>query len=284
MDIEEQKKKFLDLLRTAYKAGLTTNQEMAELGMAGLIGIPDPEQVSIKKATLARYGFNNPDFWDIICPSLKEDGYLKSYDAFMCGYQDFYNSIPAYKNLTEKIFALNQTLPRGYALHRADAGQSLYKANSNPYDPRGTGGRYASDIEKEIDKLEEDLDAVEKKELANYPHVFVVNAEKLLDSSDKTIPETIYISPKKGIYIDDKRRYPISGKRLECVQKFLESDSLTKEDLEQFWSTSSQITNEIKEINTITRKKLGIEHDLITHSTSDRSYSLNQEKLKILAS
>ena len=94
----------------------------------------------------------------------------------------------------------------------------------------------------------------------------------------------IFIDGKKGIYIDDQRKYSISGKRLECVQKFLESDSLTTQELEQFWSTSSQITNEIKKINALVRDNLKIDHDLIAHSKSARSYSLNRDALNIEAS
>ena len=91
----------------------------------------------------------------------------------------------------------------------------------------------------------------------------------------------IHIDKVKGIYIDDARKYGIAGKRREFIWKLLESDSLTAEDLEEFWSTSSQIANEIKEINVLTRKNLGIEHDIITHSKSARTYSLNREKLDI---
>ena len=146
---------------------------------------------------------------------------------------------------------------------------------------RGIGYAYPD----ELRKLDEQIAQI-KKRTPGVPSVdFTLTSPPYDDASGESKNKTVvHVDGKKGIYIDEKRRYPISGKRLECVEKLLESDSLTTEDLEQFWSTSSQISNEIKEINTQVRKKLEIRYDLIIHSKSARSYSLNQEELDIRAS
>jgi len=136
-------------------------------------------------------------------------------------------------------------------------------------------GRYGDQI-RELDEDIALLGGAQKSSFVLDP--LLVPPDAVKTEERKTI---IHINKEKGIYIDKTRKYEISRKRLDCVLKLLESDSLTAEDLEEFWSTSSQITNEIKKINALTRNNLGIEHDLITHSKSARSYSLNREELNI---
>jgi hypothetical protein len=73
MDIEEQKRKFLDFLRTVYKAQLvTTGRWIAETSR-------NKELLKISEENLTGHGFGDRDFWYLICPCLQTDGFLKNY-------------------------------------------------------------------------------------------------------------------------------------------------------------------------------------------------------------
>jgi|GEM_PF-6620083 len=93
----------------------------------------------------------------------------------------------------------------------------------------------------------------------------------------------IYISSQKGIYVDQKRRYPIRGKskRFKCVQRLLEAGFLDSEDLKDFWKGSALRTNEIREINKLTGAKLELGDNLIIYSETAGHYALNTEKFDI---
>ena len=107
--------------------------------------------------------------------------------------------------------------------------------------------------------------------------------KKSSTSSDDEQTVKIFIDRRNGIYIDMERRYGISGKRFDCVFKLIGSD-LTQEEISEFWSTPSQISHEIKTINRLVKKSLRIEYDLIVHSKTSRTYSLNREELQIVSS
>lgn len=66
---------------------------------------------------MRQYEFGGTDFWEIICPSLKEGGWLESFEDpnIVSGPNDYYERFPSYKKLKEKIRRLNDTLLPGYS-------------------------------------------------------------------------------------------------------------------------------------------------------------------------
>jgi len=246
MEIEQKEGKFIELLHSYFQ-------------------IEGEEQILIQDKVLTENGLGDRTFWKTTCPLLQKSGILKSFDdpdAPLSKFAKYYSS--KHRGPQDLI----NDSRAGYAI----ASDIMLLQNGSIFD----------DVHEKAARMVEERRKLIRE---NFEHEFIVDAQKLLGSDTEFPTETIiHVDSKKGIYIDNKRKYPISGKRLKCVQKLLENVSLTAEDLEEFWSTSSQITNEINEINALVRKKLGIEHDLITHSKSARDYSLNREELSIEAS
>jgi len=76
----------LSLLRTAYKAkrirwetegyaSIVSSSYMAET----LDDYEQENRIKINENTLIKYGFDDSDFWEIICPSLKEEGHIEDF-------------------------------------------------------------------------------------------------------------------------------------------------------------------------------------------------------------
>jgi hypothetical protein len=113
------------------------------------------------------------------------------------GEQDYYRRIPAYANLLTKERELEDLLPAGFMfawVTASDVGKdSLLRI---PY--QGTDGRSARDIIADIQQVEKEQEEVRKNASENYPHVFTVIPERLLDTADTP-------AKKKRVNFDGKR-------------------------------------------------------------------------------
>lgn len=195
MDIEQEKKNFLSLLRSCYQAGLTNNSNLHLL-------IPnykfDPKRVYIKEKVLNQYGLGGENFWYIICPSLKQEGYLESFDdpnyAPNITRREYYERFPDYADKIKKIKELSKKLTPAVNFSR------LVKDPNNDHD---------EEMRKtilEIDKYEKELAQVKEWADNNFPHAFIVNEEKILNKDVKIEPEVKQLSDgdKKKLYILEK--------------------------------------------------------------------------------
>ncbi len=164
MDIEEQKRKFLDILRTTYKAKRANWKESGlnsigkDVGYSFGESLEDyekEERVRISEDILIKYGLEGRDFWDIICPSLKEDGVLKSFGNP--------NDIPAEYYKRSGCEELQNKL------------RELYKELSVS---RMGDGQKSKGIEDEMKKIEKEL-APTMRLVRNFYPFFVVDKNKL---------------------------------------------------------------------------------------------------------
>lgn len=183
MNIEEQKKKFLDLLRTAYNAkrarwkadgyaSILSSSYMAET----LDDYEQENRVKIDEITLIKYGFVGSDFWEIICPSLREEGYIEDFGDPNYIPTEYYKRFLGYEKLGNKLRELNNELPSSYYFAKG-LNPELRADNSML---RGEEQLKVRNIEREIEKTEKEYGHLLDLARNSYPF-FVVNKDNLLN-------------------------------------------------------------------------------------------------------
>ncbi|MBA3733377.1 hypothetical protein H0W91_03305 [Patescibacteria group bacterium] len=173
MDIKQKEQEFLSLLKASYEAQLT---HVPEEKIGGVIR--DSKNVIIKEATLKQYGFGERDFWDIICPSLKQQGYLESYDdsdqALNVNRSKYYETFPEY-NKKLKLQELSESLPLQYTK------ESLYKYGKAHFQNNGLGLEKLKEMQVKVEKIKEDIKRFKYKADEDYEHIFVINEAKIAE-------------------------------------------------------------------------------------------------------
>lgn len=174
MTIEEQKTELVKLLISAYKARKARGVFL--LGDDGNF-----ERIVIGQTTLLKYGFDTKeeDFWEIICPLLKEEGFIKEYpDRFFIGLQDkLLKNHVDYKKLREELSKLDSELPPSYSFAKTFSGKSTEDFLSSVV-MLGVEKDRIREIEKEIDRISNSLTEIEEK--AKQDYTFIVNSKNLL--------------------------------------------------------------------------------------------------------
>jgi len=111
MNIKEQKKNFLNLLRMTYKAkghvSILSNSYITE----SLGDYEQEKRIKIKENILRKYGFDGSDFWEIVCPSLKEEGYIEDFGDPNNIPAKYYKRFIEYEKLQKKLKSSNKRLP-----------------------------------------------------------------------------------------------------------------------------------------------------------------------------
>lgn len=215
------------------------------------------ERLFIQDAVLRENGLGDRTFWETTCPLLQKDGMLKSYndpDGIAFAFKQFCLTSPVYKSKYDQRWNLLRTDDDRYVI-----------GATTP----------------EVEKLDAEMREIEGNLRQSFRHLFVVDA-KLLSGGNKDGKTKIYFDDKKGIYIDAKRKYEIAKKRLRCVQRLIEAESLTSEDLLELWGNKQLISKEIRDINKTFRERLAIEIDLILHSATS-GYYVNRDDFEIVS-
>lgn len=147
---DEKKDLFIDLLQ-------------ASLGDHG-------EDVSLSEGILEENGLNGDTFWSVICPSLKKDDLLKSYNKpTEDDFENFFLAQPEYNAEIQNCIYLKQELSieRGTLLLK-DLLQNV------------------ETFENEVKDSSAKIVTLRAKYSKNYPHKFEVNREKLLVAAGAT--------------------------------------------------------------------------------------------------
>lgn len=178
--IEEQKNNLRMLLASLYKAQKVTGSGLI------FIGENNPEKIFVSKTVLLKYGFNveEDDFWDIICPLLKEDGYIKEYpDRWFIGLRDkLYERDSHYKGLVEERDKLNRELPPSYSLGKTLSGKTTEEYIDSISSMTGNEKNHTRKIEEGLEKNRASMDYVENQAKQNY--FFIVNEKKILENTE----------------------------------------------------------------------------------------------------
>jgi hypothetical protein len=97
---------------------------------------------------------------------------------------------------------------------------------------------------------------------------------------------TVYFSRKYGIYCnpDNKEnRYPVAGGRKRLIWKLKEKDiDHTPTNIKEEGTTARNLSRDIIEINTLFRKILKLDYDLIKHYSEDYYLNLDDYEIKIV--
>lgn len=188
MDIEEQKNKFLELLHNSYQA-----QEAMPTGEFLMNYLSEPrgeKDVFVKEKTLKQYGLDNDEFWEIVCPCLKKEGWLESFknpNIVSAEDKDTYvNGFPECAELIREINELNNALPPMYRFSK-----SIWEAHlkndtlTRTEHQKDFEKAVAMDLQLKIDEAEKRLMKFIRFIQSNYPHKFVIT-DKLINSTNKT--------------------------------------------------------------------------------------------------
>lgn len=185
MNIEEQKEKFLDLLRTAYKA---KQSRLKTEGLSGILNSHDigesldnfeqENRVKINEDALAEFGLQGTVFWEIICPSLKEEGYIEDFGDPNNIPEEYYKRFDRYEKLKKKLKELEESLPASYSFSFAKV-RETFQLGNEVYN-RMEDGRIIKSIENEIEKTEKEYNQVLGLARKLYPF-FVINEDKLIN-------------------------------------------------------------------------------------------------------
>jgi len=180
MDIEEQKNKFLKLLRESYYAQKTLSDEnKLYIVTPSQVKAENEKEVFVKEKILEQYGFSGTDFWEIICPSLKQEGVIAYFrDPNIISKEDeYYEQYEEYKKLKKEIMELNEEIPSSYSFAKFFRPE-LRAKNSPLVEPEKSRVAF---IEEEMEKKEKRLRMIRELLDSNYPHKFLIT-EKLLKS------------------------------------------------------------------------------------------------------
>lgn len=223
MNIEQKKKEFLDLLTSAYRAG-------KDIPVASMANQPNASQrVYITYSTLKLCGFDNEIFWDIICPNLKIDGYLKEFkNPSFIDKTDYYKQNYTYRENHKKLLQLRERIPSGIAL-------AIDMGHYHPSERRQTDTDL---LLKEIEETESILSIVQKEMDLSYPYEFVlsedftntmiVNNGNITDSKQRE--GALYFDKDKNTLVNKKLKIEsleIYGRSLQLLKCFLANKTLT---------------------------------------------------------
>lgn len=183
MDIEKEKEKAINLLRLSYSARKANGKLL-------LFDDGNFERITINQVILSKYGFDSRDFWEIICPALKEEGYLKSYNDPLMSlvFQTSLKKDSTYRDLRERRSELDRSLPPWYSIGKAISNKSPDEFLESVV-MLGDEKRLIKNIESQIKEIDKKLDNHEKWRKDNFHHEFIVNAKKILRSTtEMTVP------------------------------------------------------------------------------------------------
>lgn len=154
MDIEKQKGLFLSILKAK------NNRD---------------EKVIIPNDILVENGLNSRTFWGVICPSLKEDGILVSYDDPEVYSNDIFNDFEYKKLSFEKQLLLEDRV--GYA-------RTAYR--NNTLEVKGSSNYTIEVLDKGIEEIDKKIDELVNKLKKKSYYIFVINIDKLENMSKST--------------------------------------------------------------------------------------------------
>lgn len=191
MNIEDEKKRLIDLLRASYQAHILSNTEAPFFAT-------DPSQIRISGNTLEKFGFNYREgssgfFWGILCPNLKAEGYLIEYSPFSpISESDYFSGyIPEYWERVKRRDSLALKLP--YDLQRV--AQAIASGGGYSLDRWQTRtGESAQKILDEIEEIGRELNTIKETHYGEIDHLFTVNEKKMSD---------VLALPRKHIVIED---------------------------------------------------------------------------------
>lgn len=187
MNIEEQKENFLSLLRNAYKAKKNVRETRGyDASPTFLVGesldeYDQENRVKVREDYLKKYGFEGADFWEIICPALKEEGYLEDFGDPNRIPAKYYESFLPFEDLKKKVNELHEQLPKSYAFEKA-LGQTR---RDDAFYAGIDDGQKIKRIDDEMEKAEKELGQIMFFARTFYPF-FVVNEDKLFDDNIET--------------------------------------------------------------------------------------------------
>jgi len=224
MDIVKEKEKFISLLRLTYNARKTNG--------AGILDDGNFERIHIGQQILFKYGFDGRDFWEIICPALKEEGYLKSFHDpfFSFTIQTSLEKDSQYMDLKKKRSELDMSLPSSYSLAKSLSGKSEEEFMNSIVLP-GDEKRRIKYIEGQIKEVDKNLENIENYRKKNFYHEFIVNAVII----DKKIP-TVELNDNKrkchiteidGSYFLNDKPLDIRNNRAQYIRIFKITHSLS---------------------------------------------------------
>src|SRR4030042_1732684 len=115
MDIEDQKDEFLELLRSSYGAqrALSADDPFIVAFLTDTSLKRGEHDVFIKENILCKYEFGDTDFWEIICPALKAEGWIESFKnpniVSAEDKDDHYEHFPQHRELVNEIVKLTNS-------------------------------------------------------------------------------------------------------------------------------------------------------------------------------
>ncbi len=220
MNIEDEKRRFTELLRAAYEA---RRLEVAQYGEPPVLALDtDPTHVYIPGHTLEKCGYDYDDsngfFWGMLCPVLKAAGVLTDYESFSpFSASSLLESSFEYPGLRNKARSLVFKLPEQYhytprskywnvteSLSLYDKEQWMMKIGSRI-------GKTIPEIISELEAAEREMTAFEVAHKGDATHLFVVNPERLTEKMKVAESEratkggsetdsTYWITKKNGSY------------------------------------------------------------------------------------
>ena len=177
MNIEDEKTRFLGLLRTSYEA---------KLPHKGGVLDPDPTRISLAGNALAKMGFDYQDsgglFWHVICPSLEADGTLIEYAPFSPWSVEEYlkTFVPEYPHLIQRRDSIAARLPDWYH----SAAESIARGVPVAYAFQGMSDDTVRAVLDEIAEITQRLATLKTEHQGEPLHLFVVNEKKLLERTE----------------------------------------------------------------------------------------------------
>jgi hypothetical protein len=268
MNIKEQKDNFLDLLRSEYKA---KQSRWKEKGHEAILdgsyfanSLDDFEKENLLKISddiLKKYGFDGSDFWEIICPSLKEDGYIKDFGDPNNIPHGYYEKNDMYTELKMKLNNLNEKLPYNYLLAKSTG---LIKGDDIT--------KYSEVYNCDIESIEREIEEIQKAYdyfigfLRNSYPFFIVNKDRLKINLQKDAE----VENKEISFIDGILYF--NSKKIDFNKKPLQKDLLNTifKNPNKYWDYD-EIWEDWKEVDF---KK---EHKRKLYNTAD---SINREVAK----
>lgn len=178
MNIEDEKKRFADLLYASYQASLVKNAGYEFMVSALTV---DPSRLYISGNTLEKFGFDYRDsggfFWSILCPSLQAEGYLTEYTSFSpMSEQTYLANFTESPTLIQRRDSLATMLPREQWQHANNIASGKAAASENMY---WRPSQAEQKILDEIEEITRKLKQIKDEQQGNITHEFVVDEKKL---------------------------------------------------------------------------------------------------------